>query len=141
MNRAQRRAIQRSESKKNMRLAAEYARSVNALSSNERIASLVQNGITPKDVKAEYERGRNEGAVEAGLSITKCCYAAMILVLQEQFSFNNDQCYEAVMALDDKIVYAIDHADMSDEVLEKTGIFLNLDSAIDRVERTDQPHD
>lgn len=94
---------------------------------------LIQNGITPEDVRKEYRRGEEEGFREAATSITKSCYAAIILALKDEFGFDDEQCYQALMAVDRRILYSIEHAELAEEVLEKTGLELRLDDPIERV--------
>ena len=45
------------------------------------------NGITEKDLEESYEKGLRDGIHEAGLNITKCCYAAVCLALHDEFGF------------------------------------------------------
>lgn len=132
-NRAQRRAMMRATTNRNKMLAAEYERSIMQAGHQKRIAGLIQNGITPDDVKKEYDRGLREGFDLAGKNIVKSCYAAVILTLKEEFGFNDEQCFQALAAMDHKILYSIEHGELSDQVLKETGVELVLDDPIQRV--------
>ena len=134
-NRSQRRAMMRAETNRNRRLEAEYMDSIAAMGRQKRIHGLCQNGITPDDVRQEYERGRKVGFDQAGLAITKSCYAGIILALKEEFGFNTDQCFRAIAAVDQKVIWAISHSELADQVLEETGIHLELDDPLQRVIR------
>lgn len=136
-NRAQRRAMMRSELKRNKQLSLEYEKAVRNAGAKGRIAGLIQNGITPEDVRKEYKRGLQEGFQKAGIAITKSCYAGIILALKEEFGFDEDQCFRAVSALDKKIIWSIDHVELADEVLEQTGLRLELDEPMDRVQKVE----
>lgn len=130
MNRAQRRAAMRAQNDRSKQLAAEYTR-------QKTIESLLQNGITPKHLDAEYERGRQDGFDEAGVELIKTLYAAVCLVLQDEFGFSKEQCWEAVHAVDRKIVWAVDHVELMHEAWEKTGITFHFDDEFDRIGRAE----
>ena len=130
MNRAQRRAAMRAQGDRSKQMLATYSR-------DRMIESLLQNGITPKQLEAEFERGRLAGFEESSVTIIKSCYAAICLALQEKFGFTKEQCWEAVHAVDEKVIYSIDHAELIDEVLKKIGLTLNFDETFDRIGRED----
>ena len=126
-NRAQRRAMMRQQTQKNKALIEDYSK-------QQRIAGLIQNGITVKDVEREYERGRQDGFKQAAWPIIKSCYAGICIALHDEFGFGQQRCYKALKAVDEKIVWSLSHSELADEVLDKTGIKLNLDEPFDRVE-------
>ena len=130
-NRAARRTIMREQIQKNKELIASYSK-------QQRIAGLIQNGITSEDLENEYERGRKDGFHQASWPIIKCCYAAICIALHDQLGFDNQQCYEALKAVDEKILYTLNNSELADEMLEKTGIKLMLDEPFDRVCMKDQ---
>lgn len=96
------------------------------------------HGITEKDLEESYENGLRDGIHEAGLNITKCCYAAVCLALHEEFGFGAERCYRAVSAVDQRIVWALNHVELTDEVLEKTGLQIKFDEPFERVERVEK---
>jgi len=128
MGRAERRAMMRAETNRNKKLIAEYGR-------QKRVAGLIQNGITPDDVRNEYNRGLEEGFKLAGTQIIKNCYAGIILALKEDFGFDDDQCFEAISSVDKKVIYSIDHHAMAEQVLRETGLRLDMDDPLERVVR------
>lgn len=134
-NRAQRRAMMRSETNRSKKLEEIYRDQIAAMGRQERIAGLCKNGITPNDVRGEYERGRKTGFRQAAEAITKCCYAGVILALKEEFGFDEDQLFRAITAVDKKIVWSIDHSELSERVLKETGLRLDLDDPLERVIR------
>lgn len=125
-NRSQRRQMMRQQIEKSKALVKSYSR-------QKRIEGLIQNGITVQDLNTEFERGREYGFKEATLRIIKCSYAGIILALQESFGFDENQCFRAVQAVDNKTIWALNYAELADEVLEKTGIELNLDEPFNRI--------
>lgn len=93
------------------------------------------HGITEKDLEESYEKGLRDGIHEAGLNITKCCYAAVCLALHEEFGFGAERCHRALNAVDQRIVWSLNHSELADEVLEKTGLQIKFDEPFERVER------
>lgn len=134
-NRSQRRAMMRAETKRSQRMEEEYRNVMTAMGSRGRILGLCQNGITPEDVRKEFERGQRLGFDQAGVEITKCCYAGIILALREEFDFNDEQCFQAIQAVDRKVILAIGHSELADQVLAETGMRLELDDPLERVIR------
>lgn len=128
-NRAQRRAIMRNQANKNQQLIANYNK-------QQVMAELIRNGITPKDLEEEFQRGREVGFKEAAMPIIKSCYAGICIALHDEFGFGDKRCFRAIKAVDEKIVWAIDHSELADEVLEKTGLTLILDEPFERVQQT-----
>lgn len=95
-----------------------------------------QNGITAKDLDEAWTRGREEGFRMAAENIVKCCYAGIVLALHDEFGFGESRCFRALKAVDERTIYALNHYEMVDEVLEKTGLKLELDDPLERVQRT-----
>ena len=128
-NRAQRRAMMRNQINKSQQLLANYSK-------QQRMAGLVQNGITPKDLEEEFQRGREIGFKEAAEPIIKSCYAGICIALHDEFGFGESRCFRAIMAVDKKIIWALNHQELVEETLEKTGLTLNLDEPFERVQKT-----
>jgi len=96
------------------------------------------NGITAQDLDDAREAGRQEGFKQAAEPIIKCCYAGIILALHDEFSFGENRAYRAIKAVDEKIIWALNHSELCDEVLEKTGLELMLDEPFDRVQKKEK---
>lgn len=127
-NRAQRRAMMRNQINKSQQLLANYSK-------QQRMAGLVQNGITPKDLKEEFQRGREIGFKEAAEPIIKSCYAGICIALHDEFGFGESRCFRAIKAIDGKIIWALNHQELVEETLEKTGLTLQLDEPFERVQK------
>ena len=127
-NRAQRRAIMRNQNSKTKRLISDYTQ-------QQRLAGLIQNGITTEDISNAYRRGQEDGFKQAGAVITKCCYAGICVALHDVFGFGEERCFRAIKAVDEKVLYSLNHSELVDEVLEKVGLRLELDEPVERVQR------
>lgn len=127
-NCAQRRQMMREQTEKSKALMAGYTR-------QETGRTLVKNGITPRDLEKSYEEGRQDGFRQAADPVIKCCYAGIILALHDAYGFGAKRAFRAIKAVDERIVWALDHSELCDEVLKKTGLKLDLDAPFGRVER------
>lgn len=127
-NRAQRRAIMRNQTNKSQQLLANYSK-------QQRMARLVQNGITPKDLEEEFQRGREIGFKEEAEPIIKSCYAGICIALHDEFGFGENRCFRAIKAVDEKIIWALNHQELVEETLKKTGLTLQLDEPFERVQK------
>ena len=108
------------------------------LAAHEQVRKIIEhNGITAKDLDDAREEGRQEGFKQAAEPIIKCCYAGIILALHDEFGFGESRCFRAIKAVDEKIIWALNHSELCDEVLEKTGLELQLDEPFDRVVKKD----
>lgn len=117
MNRAQRRAAQRN-------LPA-YKR----MSHEQLMNAIAKNGLTVDDLKRCKAEGYQQGVESAVMQ----CYAAFCLALHEQFGFGRERVLRALRAADDKVVFAIDGAEMVDEVFQRFGFKMDFKAGMDRV--------
>lgn len=109
------------------------------IKAHERARKIIEhNGITEQDLDDAREEGRQEGFKQAALPIIKCCYAGIILALHDEFGFGENRCFRAIKAVDEKIMWALNHSELCDEVLEKTGLELDLDEPFDRVTKKEK---
>lgn len=108
------------------------------LEAREQVRKIIEhNGITAQDLDDAREEGRQEGFKQAAEPIIKCCYAGIILALHDEFGFGENRCFRAIKAVDEKIIWALNHSELCDEVLEKTGLILDLDEPFSRVSKKD----
>ena len=121
MNRAQRRNAERTQMRQWMRS-----------SEKDRMLAMTQNGITPAYAESEYARGHKEG-YEAGSERTlKMAYAALVLVLLDNGN-DRDTAIGVLREVDWKLQASIDADEDILEVFDKTGIYLQMKGAVDRV--------
>lgn len=121
MNRAQRRKAERTQMRQWMRS-----------SEKDRMLAMTQNGITPAYAESEYARGHKDG-YEAGSERTlKMAYAALVLVLLDNGN-DRDTAIGVLREVDWKLQASIDADEDILEVFDKTGIYLQMKGAVDRV--------
>lgn len=106
------------------------------IEAHEQVRKIIEhNGITAQDLDDAREQGRQEGFKQAAEPIIKCCYAGIILALHDEFGFGENRAFRAIKAVDEKIIWALNHSELCDEVLEKVGLELCLDEPFDRVQK------
>lgn len=118
MNRQQRRAYQKS-------LPAYKKMSHDAL-----MNAIAKNGLTVEDLKRCKQEGWQQGVESAVIQ----CYAALCLALHEQFGFGKEQLLRALTAVDEKVVFAIDSAEMCEEVFKRFDIRMDFSQGMERVQ-------
>jgi hypothetical protein len=117
-----------------VRQAAERQRVTRQL---EAVRRIERNGITMAEMEEEFQRGRETGFKEAAEPILKSCYAGICLALHEEFGFGMKRCFRTIAKVDEKIKYALNHQELVDEVLEKTGLKIEMDDPFCRVQERD----
>ena len=60
---------------------------------------LIKNGITPQDLKAEYDKGWTAGFTKAAEPTIRSCYAAVCLALNDLYGFGSKRCADVLTAL------------------------------------------
>lgn len=99
----------------------------------QRIAGLIQNGISASDLQQSFEEGRKAGFVDASEHVLKAAYAGICLALNDEYGFGKKRVYGALRAVDEKIVYALHHTELTDEVLARFGIRIDFQDTFNRV--------
>lgn len=130
------RQAMRQQTKRNMEIAADYRSSVKSLSAAESIRGIVQQGITPKQLEEEFDRGWRKGYKDAAMPTSRAAMAAAILALGEVFGFSDEQC---VLFLDEMfrhMMTAIGDDDLVEEAFERVGVEIDWGNPVDGVTRT-----
>lgn len=125
-NRADRRRMMREQVGKNAALMMQYDKA-------QRRERLMQQGISPEDLKKADEDGFQRGYKAAAIPTIQGCYAAVGLALAEEFGFDQEQCIRAINAVDSRIVTMISFEDMRLEALDKLDIDIRFEEGVDRI--------
>ena len=118
MNRAQRRAYQKS-------LPAHKK-----MGHEKLMNAIAKNGLTVEDLKKCKQEGYQLGVESAVMQ----CYAAFCLALHEKFGFGRKRVLRALQCADDKVIFAVDSAEMVDEVFRTFGFKMDFSAGMDRVQ-------
>ena len=100
----------------------------------ERLQSLIQNGITPKDLEREYNKGYKNGFSDATEPAVKTCYATLCLALKEEFGFGRERIKRALARTDQIVIETLTSAEAIDAVFDKIGLKLRFNDPFDRIE-------
>ena len=129
-NRADRRRMMREQTAKGQQLLASYTK-------QQRIDALMQQGISPQQLKANYDlgfkNGYHDGYCCGTLTMRKTIYAAMSLALHELHGFGEERLIKVLKLVDEKLYYCLDCQDLVDELFAKTGLELELSETIDEL--------
>jgi hypothetical protein len=97
-------------------------------------AALIKNGITPADLKKEWDAGYRAG-LEAYL---KSSYAAACLALHDLHGFGYKRCKAFLQAMDNHLLYSLTDLETINEVWERIGLKLVFNDPLDRIQDGDQ---
>lgn len=125
----------RKEKKMNrqQRRAAARRQTVSLPKSQEKlIAGMYKNGITDKDLKAEWYKGLEAGRAEGIYS----CYAAAILAAQDELGVDRESLMRLINRLDEHVCNTLSSKEAIDTVLHKAGIRLTFSDPFGHVEET-----
>ena len=120
MNRAERRRAEREKQKG-------YSQPNTVI--RDEIVQAVRDRLTEK-------RARDQAILATSGPMLETVYAAVILLMTEEYGFTHDQCVDLLEKLEDKTLYCFEHQDILQEAFEKTGIIIHFNDAIDRIEES-----
>ncbi len=117
------------------RRMVEFRRNYDATRSAQRMID-ASDALQTK-LQETFNKGRNEGFKEAAKPIIKGCYAGICLALHDEFGFGEEECFRAIKAVHNRTMWSLGHIELVDEVLEKTGLELDLDDPLEGVKQRD----
>lgn len=130
MNRAQRRAAKKAAPKKKPIM--------HNLTKQERLERICQNGITPNDLKKEFDDGYHAGYLTASDDIIKACYAGLCIALNELYGFGEKRMKDVLRKVDNLMITRITGEDMIQEVMDRFGFKIDFEDAFDRIQEVDE---
>lgn len=127
MNRQQRRRQQKQIPK--------YRR---GMTQEDRIKALLKNGITPDDLKQNYDEGWKQGWLAGAESSLKACYAAFIRSMRQHHRFGRKRCARVLRTADEQVMTSMGHDELIDAAWEEIGLRLNFQAPFDRIEEVEK---
>lgn len=118
MNRAERRRAERENGKG-------YSPSTSPL------RDVVTQAVRDKLIE---KKARDDAILAATGPMVESVYAAIIILMTEDYGFTHEQCVTLLEKLEDKTLYCLDHQDILKEAFEKTGIIIHFNDAVGRIE-------
>lgn len=98
-------------------------------------AAFFRNGITLEDMKQEYYRGAQDGRKFAEDYAFHTIYAAFLITMIDHHGMDQEEAVDLLIEIDHQTVLCVEDEELVKEAYEKTGIELNWDDAIERIER------
>lgn len=120
MNRAERRRAERESSKG-------YSASGSPL--RDAVSQAVRDKLVEK-------KARDDAILATAGPMMESVYAAIVILMTEDYGFTHDQCVELLEKLEDKTLYCLDHRDILKEAFEKTSIIIHFNDAVGRIEES-----
>lgn len=98
------------------------------------VKRILKNGITPKDLQDNYDKGWKAGFKEASEPVIKGCFAAICLALNDLHGFGKKRCYDVLNAVDNHMAMTLTSMEAIEAVYEKMGLRIDFREAFDRVQ-------
>lgn len=120
--------------RKNRRAAIKAKPSYLRESKEELTKRLIKNGITPEDLKREFEKGYTAGFKEAAEPVIRGCYAAICLALNDLHGFGQRRCADVLNAVDNHLTMTLTSAEAIEEVYERMKLTINFKEPFERIQ-------
>lgn len=98
-------------------------------------AQFYRNGITEADVQKAYEQGTQEGRRFAEDFAFHTIYAAFLITMVDKHGMDADTAVDLLIEMDKQTVLCVEDSDIAEEAFRKTGVQLNWNDAVGRIER------
>lgn len=98
------------------------------------IDRLMQNGITPEDLKNEYDKGYTEGFKAAAEPVIRSCFAATCLALNDLHKFGASRCAAVLNLVDRHMTETLTSVEIIDDVYDRMKLRLDFKEPFDRVQ-------
>jgi len=97
------------------------------IADNEQLNRIQRNGITIDDLDRAGRQGYQDGARIAAENTMRNIYAAVALVMHENYGFGKKRCMDVLNAVDQKVMYALDSKEMIQQVWDDLKIKMTFD--------------
>lgn len=137
MNRHERRLMEKMERRWDMEdRTSGYAQNVvkRAAIKQKTFNELSKNGITPEDLKAEYQKGYEEGFRVSGDLVLRSCFAATCLALNDLHKFGQGRCADVLRAIDKHMTQTLTSEEIINEVYDRMKLKLDFKDPFDRIQ-------
>ncbi len=86
--------------------------------------------------KVREQKIREQAILATSGPMLETVYAAVILLMTEEYGFTHEQCVDLLKKLEDKTLYCFDHQDILEEAFQKTGIIIHFREGLDRIQES-----
>ena len=96
------------------------------------MARLIQNGITPEDLKKEFDAGFEAGFKEASAPMVRSMYAAVLLAAHELYGFGRKRGVRLLNRIDRIITDVLTSSELMEQVYKDLGVEMCFDEPVER---------
>lgn len=97
-------------------------------------AAFFRNGITVDDLQKMYDKGSQEGRRFAEDFAFRTIYAAFLITMIDHHGMGQDEAVALLREIDQQVITCVEHEEITEEAYEKTGIELNWNEPLNRIE-------
>ena len=124
------REMRRAQAREDARLV----RQMEASPAERQRAALFRNGITFKDVENEKRAAFAEGKKMAEEFVFHTVYAAILITMVEKHEWSPDDAADLLREIDKQVVLCVEDRELANEAYEKTGLQLDWEDPIERIQ-------
>ena len=99
---------------------------------------LIQNGITEKDLRDNYDKGWSDGFSKAAEPVIQACYAAICLALNDVLGYGQKRCARILNAADQHLTYSLTSKEAIEEVYDRMKLRIDFHETFDRVQEVEE---
>lgn len=96
------------------------------LTKDQKMAALIKNGITPKDLENSYNDGYENGRHDAITGTYQVCFAAVCQALGDLYDYDRDKLHEVLCKMQDYIIDTFTSAEAVQAVYKRFGLELDF---------------
>ena len=113
---------------------AQLLRQMEASPVERQKAALFRNGITFKDVENEKKAAFADGKKQAEEFSFHVIYAAILITMVEKHGWSSEDASDLLREVDKQVVLCVEDLDLTNEAYEKTGLKLEWQDPIERIQ-------
>ena len=96
------------------------------------MARLLQNGITPEDLKKEYDAGFEAGFGASAEPMIKSMYAAVLLAAHDVYGFGSKRGVRLLNAIDRALTDTLTSTELMEKVYADIGVEMDFTQPVER---------
>lgn len=103
-----------------------------------RVARMCQQGISPDDLKRNFDTGFNNGFKAAAAPVIRSHYAATVLAAHELFGFGAERCARLLNRINDLMVETLTSEEMTQRAFDEVGVEIDWSDPFEKARKREK---